>query len=97
MLIGTNGTYPLAATGGAAQVTIATANLPAHNHPIVDPGHTHATATTASNATAGADPVGATAGNTGSSTTGITTGNTGSGNALTTISPYASIQYIIKL
>jgi microcystin-dependent protein len=29
------------ATGGAATVTLAEANLPAHNHGVTDPGHTH--------------------------------------------------------
>ena len=30
-------------TGGAKTHTLATANLPAHNHPVTDPGHTHTT------------------------------------------------------
>lgn len=39
--VGRSGTIALAATGGAASVTISTANLPAHSHGVSDPGHTH--------------------------------------------------------
>lgn len=28
-------------TGGDSNVTLATTNLPAHNHPVIDPGHLH--------------------------------------------------------
>ena len=107
MPIGVNGTYTLASTGGAASTTIATTNLPAHNHTatstVTDPGHVHSYYTAMS-------PVGGAAGsdlrngygyfNTGSAVTGITVattiGNTGSGTALTTISPYLGVYYIIK-
>lgn len=40
-LIGTNATYPLGTTGGSNSATIATINLPAHNHGVTDPGHSH--------------------------------------------------------
>lgn len=29
-------------TGGSANVTVGISNLPAHNHPVIDPGHIHA-------------------------------------------------------
>jgi microcystin-dependent protein len=35
------GSDHVGSTGGAATVAVAVANLPAHNHPVVDPGHTH--------------------------------------------------------
>jgi microcystin-dependent protein len=40
-VIGASGTYPLGTTGGASSRTLITANLPAHNHAVIDPGHTH--------------------------------------------------------
>lgn len=40
-LVGVSGAKPLADLGGAASVNLATNQLPAHNHPVVDPGHTH--------------------------------------------------------
>lgn len=40
-IVGAGSTYAVNATGGAATVTLATANLPAHNHNINDPGHVH--------------------------------------------------------
>ena len=68
-------------TGGAASVTISTAQLPAHNHGITDPGHTHtvtdpghvhASVVAASTNTAGAAAGATTSGNTSSAVTGIT-------------------------
>jgi hypothetical protein len=43
-VVGAGSTYAVGATGGAATVTLATGNLPAHNHgvTITDNGHTHA-------------------------------------------------------
>lgn len=35
------GTYAVDATGGANTVALVTAELPAHNHGVIDPGHTH--------------------------------------------------------
>jgi microcystin-dependent protein len=47
MLISQDGTYTAGSTGGSAQITIGTANLPSHTHTatttITDPGHTHTT------------------------------------------------------
>ena len=118
MPIGAGTTYALASTGGAASVTIATTNLPAHNHAatststVTDPGHAHVVGSRDSTADNGggyaqefiSNPGQPNGPNTSTSsvTTGITvattttTSNTGSGTALTTISPYLSIYYIIK-
>ena len=41
MTIGAGASYSLGTSGGSATTTIATANLPAHNHAINDTGHTH--------------------------------------------------------
>lgn len=40
-IVGAGGTYAANATGGAASVSLATANLPSHNHGVNDPGHAH--------------------------------------------------------
>ena len=40
-LFGAGPTNPVGSTGGASSVTLATANLPPHAHPIVDVAHTH--------------------------------------------------------
>jgi microcystin-dependent protein len=122
MPIGAGSTYSLAATGGAATTTIATTNLPAHNHGatststsvVTDAGHSHVVGSRDSTADNGGGyaqefvsaPNQANGPNTATSTvtTGITvattttttTSNTGSGTALTTISPYLGIYYIIK-
>jgi len=41
MLLGSGSSYVLGALGGASSVTLSTANLPPHNHSVIDPGHTH--------------------------------------------------------
>lgn len=75
------GSDQVGATGGAATVAISVANLPAHNHPVVDPGHTHTIAdpghihasVVADSINTTGTNVGATqAGNTSSAVTGIT-------------------------
>jgi microcystin-dependent protein len=94
----------LAATGGSATTTLATTNLPSHTHPITDPGHAH-NLTTYYNANIGGTAINSYADTTISpqnnptqtATTGITaTDATGSGTAVTTISPYLGINFIIK-
>ena len=75
------GSDAVGSTGGAATIALSVGDLPAHNHPIIDPGHGHAitdpghvhTALVASSTnTAGAAAGAAVAGNTGSAMTGIT-------------------------
>jgi len=84
-------------TGGAKTHTLATANLPAHNHPVTDSGHTHLTqryptATGGSTGfTADTSMSGTPTNNTlptASATTGVTVGNTGSGTAVSHLPPY---------
>lgn len=41
MLAGAGGAIAVGATGGADHVNLIAGQLPAHNHPIIDPGHTH--------------------------------------------------------
>ena len=40
-IVGAGSTYAVAAIGGAARVTLTTAEIPAHSHNINDPGHVH--------------------------------------------------------
>lgn len=86
-LIGTNGSFPLGSTGGAATQTLSTANLAPHSHPVTDPHHTHGitdpghvhTTATLDLAAIGGAAVGAGTGNTGSSTTGVTVNSAATG------------------
>ena len=107
MPIGVSGSYALASTGGSATTTLSLANLPAHDHSITDPGHTHTYqgSNYQPNNAAGSIPdwIGASTMTTNSNTTGITKTNTTQGNgsafsntAATTISPYLAINFIIK-
>jgi len=89
------------ATGGSATTTLITANLPSHTHSITDPGHSHSYTinTLSGNNAAGSIPdyIRQGSATTGTATTGITaTDATGSGTAVTTISPYLGINFIIK-
>lgn len=84
-------------TGGAASVTLSVDNLPAHNHPVVDPGHVHPSVVVASTNTAGATAGAVTAGNTGSAVTGVTIGDTGSDTPFSILPPYARVIKMIKL
>jgi len=112
MPIGAGSTYALATTGGSASTTLITANLPSHNHTatstttITDSGHAHLSNAgvnpSGGGTLAGGSSLGIGSINTSTATTGITaststtTANTGSGTAVTTISPYLGIYYIIK-
>jgi len=94
----------LAATGGSATTTLSTTNLPSHTHSITDPGHSHNITTyynaniTGTSINSFSDAVTSPQTNTTqTATTGITaTDATGSGTAVTTISPYLGINFIIK-
>ena len=91
----------LGETGGAKTHTLITAELPAHNHTINDPGHTHSAYYNAGATTVPAEMIN---GNNGalssfiinSNTTGITINNTGSGTAHNNLQPYIVMNYIIK-
>lgn len=108
MPIGAGTTYSANSSGGSTTTTIALANLPAHDHSITDPGHSHTVATGAG-LNPSPDYVQPAVTNisqtvpTSTATTGITKTNTTQGNgsafsntAMTTISPYRGIYFIIK-
>jgi microcystin-dependent protein len=87
--------------GGAESVTLTIAQLPAHNHGINDPGHTHTyntkhTAMPQSGRDTWVWYSDKTA-TTSISQTGITIQNTGSGQSLSIIPPFYTLAYIIKI
>lgn len=95
--------------GGAEQVLVTVANMPAHTHGINDPGHHHTW--TASRQNAGTDDNNNTSEfskgdfgqasvvikDTDTKTTGITVQSAGNGAPLDNIPPYYSLAYIMKL
>ena len=88
--------FAYASRGGSLQVTISTAQLPAHTHTVTDPGHHHTALIASSTNTAGAAAGTAVAGNTGTSMTGITIDSTGGGDPVNVVPPYAAINFLIK-
>ena len=99
---GAGADVPLNQAAGANDRALNVGNLPAHNHPVIDPGHRH-TQRIGTGAGTNALAVGTTNNanatvtrdNLDNSTTGITTGNTGSGNAFSILHPVRACHYII--
>lgn len=88
--------------GGAQNHTLTTAEMPAHNHGITDPGHTHTYngANSSLNVQIGASGpalITPTSFSTGGSGTGITVNNTGSGNAHTIMPPAMTLPYLLRI
>ena len=101
------GTYAPNATGGVDSVTLTTAQIPAHSHPVTDSGHTHTLQVPIPAGEEGAGDQGFTnlVNNTGaretlttaSATTGISVGNnTGGGGSHENRPPYYALAYIMK-
>ena len=96
----------LGGTGGAETVTLTANNLPAHTHPVSDPGHYHGLNGTLVSSFVGYgqnSPINGNATNpsgnntTTSATTGITVGNNSTTNsAVNNLQPYQVVNYIIK-
>jgi microcystin-dependent protein len=104
-VVGAGSTYAVAATGGAATVTLTTGQLPSHTHAVTDPGHAHTASanlwrqyngvnqdgTFSPGTSASLSSVGVS-----SSTTGISIQSTGSGTAHENLPPYYALCYIMK-
>lgn len=91
-------------TGGSDTRTLNIGNLPAHNHDVTDPGHTHNVAHRSGGTAGGNAVLVAGAANiaetplqkvTSSATTGISTQNTGSGNPFSILHPVRGVIFII--
>lgn len=95
-IIGAGGTHAVGDVGGSASVTLTVAEMPAHNHPVNDPGHFHSGGTVAANL-AGATAGGLTGGDTGVATTGISIGDTGGGAPIDITPPYYALAFIMRV
>jgi microcystin-dependent protein len=90
---------PLATTGGEEAHVLTVAEMPAHAHPINDPGHSHPNVfPDTSSAQGGSSGVRVNADAAGAviAITGITEGQTGGGGAHNTVPPFLALNYIIK-
>jgi len=110
-IAGAQSALALGSTGGAATTGLTAANLPNHNHSatststVSDPGHFHIYYLKTGSGyrpSAGQNESNGYDANTSTNTTGITVatsttiGNTGSNTAISTVSPYLGIYFIIK-
>lgn len=93
-------------TGGAKTHTLATSEMPSHNHDVIDPQHRHDIIdvyhvhNNVNYTGTGQNPLEADGANqdlqTALASTGISIDNTGGGGAHNNLQPYITIQYIIK-
>ncbi len=88
----------LGTAGGAETHVLTTAQMPAHNHAITDPGHVHSGPTNNSGSSpgGGGQLTGNASVNTGSSATGISIQNNGGGGAHPNVQPSIVLNKIIK-
>lgn len=92
----------LGASGGAQTHTLTEAQMPAHNHSVTDPGHTHSYQRPTVQGNVGAEgavtsSTTVTSASTGSATTGITIANKGGGEAHNNVQPTIICQKIIRV
>lgn len=101
---GAGGVIALGAVSGSSVVHLTVGQLPAHNHGINDPGHTHTVNTQTGGAAGANNVIVAGVANVvttpvlkavNSNTTGISTQNAGLGDAINTAQPSIGVNYIV--
>jgi len=105
-VIGAGSSYSVAATGGSANHTLTTAEMPSHTHSatVTDPGHVHSYGTYGAFGSIGVTGSGVgllqsyTPPNTASAVTGISVSNStvGSSTAFSVLNPYYALAYVMK-
>jgi microcystin-dependent protein len=109
-IVGAGTSYAVGATGGSANHTLTTAEMPTHTHTatVTDPGHTHVYGPGSVSASSFAYGAGggnpgvniptSSTGTTNSNTTGITTSiaSAGSSTAFSILNPYYALAYVMK-
>ena len=102
-IAGVGSAYTVGTTGGAASVTLTAAQsgVPAHNHPVTDPGHSHNYSVGNTGSLLGAAGSFTAVSNVGvsSSTTGVTVGNSTAAAASQSHEnrpPFYALTYIIR-
>jgi len=101
---GAGGVIGLGAIAGSSVVTLTVGQLPAHNHVVNDPGHTHGINTRTGGTAGGNNIIVAGTANiaeapvvkaSNSNITGITTQNRGDGDTISTAQPSIGVHYIV--
>ena len=106
-IVGSGSSYSIGATGGSATVKLTTGEIPAHSHPVNDPGHSHTYKVeqqtsgcaegNSERCTANQQTL-STQYQTGETPTGITIGqNTGGGAAHENRPPYYALAFIMRI
>ena len=104
-VIGAGSSYAVGATGGSANHTLTTAEMPTHTHTatsvVTDPGHVHSIQVAGSGTGNPSNQnAGSSTANTGTKTTGITVATTndtaGSSTAFSILNPYYALAYVMK-
>jgi hypothetical protein len=106
-IVGASDGHPRNQMGGGETVTLTEGQLPAHRHPVSDPGHVHpaAVSTFIQGGAPGEGPANIAQGgnsyvftrNTGSAGTGISVGNTGGGQPVPVMPPFLALIYCKKM
>lgn len=92
-----NNPNAMGGTGGFETITLSTSQMPAHTHPVTDPGHLHGNGAQYTGISVLGGPNGIqSGGNTAAAVTNISIGTAGAGAAHPNVQPTAMLHYIIK-